>query len=203
MHSNLVDYAWFYGDYSDALNQARAAVLKAEQFGSPFFRALSSRALGLALILNNDHKSALRFLEETLPIVRPGGLGHQFEASHLSTLSWAYLGAGDMAKAEEVAMQAVASAQRSRSRTWEMYAWLALLRLPRERLSEARAREGFDRLLLLLDALGAEGLRPQYLLARSAWARNDAERAELRAQALAAFQRIGAEGHVRRLQAEG
>jgi adenylate cyclase len=203
MHSNLVDYAWFHGDFSDALNQARTAVLKAEQFGSPFFRALASRALALALILNGDAKSALPFLIDTLPLVRPGGLAHQFEGSHLSTLSWAYLGSGDLARAEEVAMEGIASAQRSRSRTWEAYTWLSLLRLPRERLPEPRATEAIAQMQRLIDAIGAEGLRPHFLLAKRTWARNDAERSELRAQALAAFEKIGAEGHVRRMLAEG
>ena len=202
MHANLVDYAWFYGDFSDALPQARTAVLKAEQFGSPFFRALSARALGLALILNGDAKSALPFLIDTLPIVRPGGLAHQFEGNHLSTLSWAYLAGGDLVRAEEVAMEAITSAQRSRSRTWEAYSWLALLRLPRERLSDARAADALARMQELIDTIGAEGLRPHVLLAKRNWSRNDAERSDLRAQALAAFERIGADGYVKRLQAE-
>jgi hypothetical protein len=74
--------------------------------------------------------------------------------------------------------------------------------LPRERLSDARAKEGLDRTLHLLDTIGAEGLRPHYLLARRTWARNDAEKADLKAQALAAFERIGANGHVQRLRSE-
>jgi class 3 adenylate cyclase/tetratricopeptide (TPR) repeat protein len=202
MHSNLVDYAWFSGDYSDALSQARTAVLKAEQFGSPFFRALSARALALALILNDEAPAALPFLLETLPIVGPGGLAHQFEGNHLSTLSWAYFASGDAQKALEVARKAIASAQSSGARTWEAYAWLSLLRLPPEYLGEDQASEGFARMSELITAIGAEGLRPHYLLARRAWARNDAERADLRAQALAGFERIGAEGYVRRLRSE-
>jgi tetratricopeptide (TPR) repeat protein len=202
MHANLVDYGWFHGDYSDVLNQARTAVLKAEQFGSPFFRALSARSLGLALILSNDAKSALPFLLETLPIVSPGGLAYQFEGNHLSTLSWAYFASGDLDKAHEVALKAIASAQSSGTRTWEAYAWLGLLRLPRERLGAAKADEGLARMAELIEAIGAEGLRPHYLLARRAWARNDAERADLKAQALAGFERIGATGHAERLRAQ-
>jgi adenylate cyclase len=202
MHANLVDFAWFSGDYSDALNQARIAVRKAEQFGSPFFRALSARVLGLALILNQEPAAAIPFLDGARQWVAPGGLAHQFEANYLATLANAYSGVGNAARAEEFATQAIVSAQRSRSRTWEIYAWLAMLRLPRERLGEGRAAEGFARLLQLIDLLGAEGLRPHYFLARRMWARSEAEAADYRRQALSAFERIGAVGHVRRLQAE-
>ncbi len=200
MHANLVDYAFFHGDYSDTLNQARTAVLKAEQFGSPFFRALSARALGLALVLNNDARSALPFLLDTMPLVRAGGLAHQFEGNHLATLSTAYAAAGEYARAREVGLQAIASAQRSGTRTWEVYAWNALLRLPRAELDDAQAQAGFARMLELIELIGAEGLRPHYLLARRGRARNDAERADWKAQALAAFERIGADGHVQRLR---
>lgn len=117
-------------------------------------------------------------------------------------MSNAYLGAGDATRAEELALQAIASAQRSHSKSWEMYAWLALFHLPHERLSEVRASEGFARLLHLIDLLGAEGMRPHYFLARRMWANTDAERASFGQQALAGFERIGATGHVRRLQAE-
>jgi adenylate cyclase len=202
MHANLVEFAWFSGETADALNQARLAVLKSEQFGSPFFRAVSARALAQAHILNGDYRSAIPFLEQTRSIVAPGGFAHQFEGSYLSTLATAYAGAGDFERAEATALEALNSAQRMRARQWEMLAWLALFRLPAGRLGPARVAEGFARLLHLIDSIGAEGLRPHYFLARGDWADNDTARAEARAQALGAFQRIGASGHVKRLLAE-
>jgi hypothetical protein len=54
----------------------------------------------------------------------------------------------------------------------------------------------------LIDETGAEGYRPWLLLARAHWAESPAESQRWRAEALMAFERIGADGHVARYKAK-
>jgi len=198
MHAFLVDIGAMSGNDGDAMADARRAVARAEAFGSPFFRALSTRALGLAHCLHGTAPQALALMEQARPWVAPGGLAHQVEANYLAVLAEVYLLSGREAEAEAIAEAGVASAQRSRSRVWEIRAWAAWLRLPASVARRARAEQGLARMQELIDASGAEGFRPALWLARAQWSTDAAEAARCRREALEAFRRIGAEGHLRR-----
>jgi len=201
MHANLVDLAWWQGseDVAQAMAEGRKAVERAESFGSPFFRVVALRALALAHCMQGTPAEPIPLLEANLQHVAPGGLAHQFEANYLAVLAECYLRAGRVAEAEKVADEAIASAERSRSRVWGLRAWGAWMELPPTAARRARAEEGLKRMQDLIDHSGAEGFRPWLWLARAHWSGAPAEAARFRREALDAFRRIGADGHVRRL----
>jgi adenylate cyclase len=202
MHANLVDIAWFSGRYERAMAEGRRAIERAEASGGPFFRAVALRGLGMAHCLAGNPAEVIALLEDARPIVAPGGLAHQFEANFLAVLSEVYLKAGREADALRVAEEAVASGERTRSRVWEIRAWISWMQLPVVESRRARAEHGLARLQEDIDSAGAEGLRPWLSLARAHWARDAKEVLKWRRQALAEFERIGANGHVERLRAE-
>jgi tetratricopeptide (TPR) repeat protein len=202
MHANLVDIAWFSGRYERAMPEARRAVERAEMSGGPFFRAVALRSLGMAHCLVGNPAEVIASLEEARPIVEPGGLAHQFEANYLAVLSEAYLKAGREADAVRVAEEAVGSGERTRSRVWEIRAWISWMQLPVAEARRARAEEGLLRLQEHIDTARAEGVRPWLSLARAHWARDSKEVLKWKRQALAEFERTGASGHVERLRAE-
>jgi hypothetical protein len=200
MWAFLVDLGTMYGDESEAMAHARRAVQRAEQFGSPFFRALSMRALGLAHVAEGTAAQAVPLMEEGRAWVAPGGLAHQVEANYLAVLGEVYLAAGREADAEAAMEQGIASAQASRSRAWEIRAWTAWMRLPATAARRARAGEGLARMQELIETSGAEGFRPALWLARAHWSTSAEEAARCRREALESFRRIGAHGHVARLE---
>jgi hypothetical protein len=200
MHANLVDLAWFNGDYARVVHDAREAVLRAEAFGSQFFTALSTRAMGLALTLNREYDKAIACLEGSRALVSEGGFAHQFEANYLSSLAQAYAGAGAVERARTVAEQGVASAQHSHSRVWEVAVWINWLQLPVDEGLRPRAEEAIARSQALIDRCGAEGFQPWLDAARAHWARTPGERRELLDRAIAGYERTGALGHVQRLR---
>lgn len=200
MYGNLVDLAMLDGDFAKALPAAEQALLHAERFGSPFFRAIAQRAQGLALCLNGRAAEAVAPLQELAALTAPGAPAHQFEANYLSTQAQAYLGAGRMDAAETTARAAIASGRRSGSRIWELNAWNIFLRLPAERLPAPEAAAGLQQFSELIDLTGAEGFRPALWLARARWSPDSGQRHEFRSQAEAAFRAIGAHAHLERLR---
>ncbi len=199
MHAFMVDLAWFSGDYGEALQQGRLAVERAEDNGGPFFQAIAGRALGLAFCLTGQFDEAIALLESLTPLSAPGSLGAQFESNHLATLARAYLGAGRFADAHRMAEAAIASAEHSGSKVWEIYAWLFLLRLPAGEVPRARIEQGRARLEQLIEDSGAEGFHSWLLLAKSQSSRLAADVEAWRQQAIAEFIRIGAPGNAARL----
>ena len=202
MYANLVDLASFTGNYERAMSAARRAVERAEVSGGPFFRAVTLRALGVAHCLQGTAAEVIPLLEQAKPIVAPGGLAHQFEANFLAVLAECYLVAGRENDAVATAEAAIASAQRSRSRVWEIRAWVAWMHLPAVAARRATAQQGLARMQDLIDTSEAEGFRPALHLGRAHWAQNETERQGFRQQALDAYKSIGASGHVARLSAE-
>jgi class 3 adenylate cyclase/tetratricopeptide (TPR) repeat protein len=200
MHANLVDLAWMSGDTAPAMAEGRKAVERAESFGSPFFRVVAMRALALAHCLQGSAGSVIPLMEELLPYVRAGGLAHQFEANFLAVLSEAYGLERREHEAEAAALAGIDSARRSDSRVWEIRAWIAWFQLPATDARRGQATEGLQRMEALIDGSGAEGFRPWYWLGREHWAASKIAAREARHRAVEAFAKIGAEGHVRRLQ---
>ncbi len=199
MRANLVDVSMLDGRFGPALAEAEQAVLRAERFGSPFFRAVALRALGLARCLNGRADEALAPLLQANPLVVRGAPAHQFEAPQLATLAYAYQLNGQHDEAVQYAQQAVASAQRSGSRIWEILAWIAWLKLPRDRVSAADVAAGLQRMQQLIEFCGARGLYPWWLLAQARWAADPPQKAAWMAQAEAAFREIGADAHAQAL----
>ena len=192
MHANLVDFAWFTGRHEMALAEARKSYERSQAFGSQFFHAIGLRALALAHNLRGEYEQAIEFLESGRHIVARGGLAYQFEANYLSVMCEAYCGAGRLDDALRVGEEAVASAQHSQSRVWEIRAWISLLDMPVTEVFRPRAEQGLERLAALIQQSGAIGFEPWLIRARSQWAANASLAAELKAQAVESFERIGA-----------
>jgi class 3 adenylate cyclase len=198
MHAFRVDLCGFMGDYSRAFPEAQLSIRHAEEFGSPFFKAISARAHARALIMHQRHGEAVPVMEQVRPLVAPGGMAHQLEASFLAVLAEAYLGAGQVAQAHTTAETAITSAQRSRSRVWEITAWLAFLALPVDGPWAARAAEGVARAQRLIEQCGAIGFLPWLHLARAHWAHGAGARARELGAAVGEFERQGASAHAQR-----
>ncbi len=199
MYAFRVDLAWISGNYAGVLAQAQIALQRAEAYGSPYFRAVALRALGLAHVLQGDAASALPLLEQMRPLIAKGGPAHQFEAHSLAVLARAYCAAGQLQEAFDNARAAIASGQRTRARLWEIAAWLALFEIPGDGPWHELIEEGISRVDTLIAATGADSARPWWWLARARLAQSPAEHVECRSRAIEAFLRIGAEGHVQRL----
>ncbi len=202
MHTNWIDIAGFTGDYSGVLQHGQLALQRAEVWGSSYFRAIALRGLGLAHVLSGDPNTAVSVLEQALPLVAPGANGHQFHAQTLATLSKAYGRLGAWDRSHEIAMAAIASAQKSHARVWELICWVAFFELPEQQGAAwaARVPEGLARMKELIDATGAEVARPWWWLAQSRWAAGPGERRTLQARAMDAFAKIGAHGHLQRMR---
>jgi adenylate cyclase len=191
------DHAWLSGETAGVLEKVRAAARRAQSYGAPLIVTITQRSLALALIMAGEADQAISVLKSQLPAVAPGAAAHHCEGILLTTLAMALARAGREAEAAETAERALASAQRQKTRLWEALAWLALLDL--RSLAPERASEGLARVETLLDEIGAEGLRPWWWLARERWS-PAFDRTHCREQALAAFERIGATGHLARLR---
>jgi adenylate cyclase len=200
MHGVRVEMGWFSGDSTGVLAQARLAMEQAESFGSPYFRVLAQRAMGQALNLLGRPAEALVPLSEALPHIHHGGGAFQFEAHHLAVMSESCIALERFDDAARHSDAAVASAQASGARLWELRAWLARLALPRTVLGDAAAREGFERARALVEVMQAAGVTPRLdelegrrcddVAKRNAWLR----------RAHDGYERIGAGGHAARLR---
>jgi tetratricopeptide (TPR) repeat protein len=202
LHVNAVDLGWFSGDHSQVMREGQRALQRAEEFGSSLFRALALRGLGFAHVLAGDPHAAVSLLEKALPLVAPGAHAHQFQPNTLSTLARAYLRTGAIDRAHQSAVAAIASAQASHSRVWEILCWLAYFNLPTAGPWSARVPEGIARVAELIDSSGAEGTRPWWWEARARWAATSAERESFTIKAIEAFDRMGAPKHVERLRGQ-
>ena len=199
MHAFHADFAWFAGVPGDSLHHARRAFEQAGENGGPYVRAITGRSLGRALCMAGQPQDAVALLESLAPLCSPGGLASAFEADHRATLSQAYRGAGRLADARGSAQHGIASARRSGSRVWEIYAWLALLELPADLLEAGTAEKGLARLEALIDSTAAEGFRPFCYEAHARFC-TDAEAARgWRRKAAGQFRRNGAEAHAARV----
>jgi tetratricopeptide (TPR) repeat protein len=183
------------------LQHGQLALQRAEAAGSSYFRAIALRGLGLAQVLVGDGAAAVAVLEPALPLVARGANGHQFHANTHATLARAYIQVGAYEPAHDSASTAIASAQNSHARVWEIISWAAYFELPAQGPWSGRVAEGLQRMGELIDATGAEVMRPWWWLARARWAATAAEAAGFRARALESFAAIGAHGHLRRLGA--
>jgi adenylate cyclase len=200
MHGLHVEMGWFTGDATGVHEQARLALEQAESFGSPYFKALALRAMGQALILLGRHAEALEPLSEALPLIHHGGGAFQFEAHHLAVTAEACTGLGRFDEASRHAQAAVASAQTSGARLWELRAWLARLELPGTVLDQATAREGFARARELIGMMQADGATPRLDELEARRCDDAAARRVLLRRAQVGYERIGAGGHAARLR---
>jgi hypothetical protein len=198
----------FTGEIGEAPALAREALASAERVGSPFSQVHSLRGVAMLQLFQKDFANAIASLERGLGLVRERHTALEVESDLLSILAQAHLGAGDRARAAALADEALAMTRERGSRSGEINALSALVRV---RLAGGHAGEAAE-IEALVDALTAlvedTGMRLHLpiafeLRARVAALRGDAEASErhLR-EAHRLYAGIGAKGHAARLARE-
>src|SRR5438046_1029084 len=162
-HGERVVLARVRGDAEAALTHARETLRIAERLGSPFFRAGAYLAFGQAHILGAEWTAAREALEKGLAIARAGGAYVEAEPLALAWLAAAHLGVNDTTRARAAAEEALAVAQRRRTRPAECIAYIGwarvLIRTDGVR-SRAAIEASLERALAFVEETGAKNNEP-------------------------------------------
>ena len=199
------ELAFFAGDRDAGLPAAQRSVELAERFGSPYSRIGAHQRLGTALTLDGQGSAAVAAVEHALGLMRQCGTGLEREAFAVASLAEAVLVVGDLARAHELAEEALAISGRIGAVMDGIFARRTLVRvlLAREGAKAARAiTEALDDAERLIEQSGAISYRPLVLLERAELARlmgDTALRRRVLAEAHRVFTEIGATGHAERL----
>jgi adenylate cyclase len=199
----LADLAFFAGDQDVGLPAAQRGVELAEKVGSPYSRIGGYQRLGAALFHDGQVNEARETLENTLALTRQCGTALEVEARLLAWLAEAVLAGGDIARARQLADEALAVADRIGAVLDGIIARRTLARvlLAGEGATAARAiEEALDGAERLIEQTGALSFRPLVLLERAALAelRRDVQlQQECLRRANEAFTRMGATGRAR------
>jgi tetratricopeptide (TPR) repeat protein len=198
---NQARLAFFVGDRETALARARDAVRLGEKVGNRAYLGWAWAVRGLVDLLSASWDDALSAFAQAAGYGWHSGEG-RVVASHVE----AHLGRGDLAKAREVADEALAEAQRVRSPLSECHAQIALARvlLRSEGTGAQPAIEAaLDRARDIVEESGAQVYEPFILLERAALAveLQDQETVKrARDGACELFARMGATGYVERIR---
>ncbi len=195
----LLDY--HSGEVRDGLAHARAGVEIAERTGSAFQRATAYCLLGFAHVARGEWVEAIEVEEEALRIMSDTRTGMQYEPLSLAAVAEAQLGLGDAEGARETAERGAELAARYGMRTHEGHCRTMLGRaLSRYGPTEARAE--LERALeLVADDYVALVPRIHEALGDLAEMHDGEPESERRLrEALRVYERIGANGHARRLR---
>jgi class 3 adenylate cyclase/tetratricopeptide (TPR) repeat protein len=200
------EVAWLLGDAASATSYARLAIEFSEKVGLSGYRAAALVRLGAAHGLGREWPEAIDVCEQALGVARERRLASEAEA--LAHLALARLGSGDVGRAREAALEAVALAAERGQTLVESQARIALARALRESdgPSACVAIEAeLDRAAALIEEMGARVLVPRVLeeRARLAHLLGDEpgfERGLRAAQRL--FAELDATGHAERLAQE-
>ncbi|MFN8543267.1 MAG: adenylate/guanylate cyclase domain-containing protein [Candidatus Binatia bacterium] len=206
-HMDHVRLAQCTGDRSGALRHARAMIAIAEREETPYLRAQSHIALGLAYGLREEWRATTDTIGHALAIAREQRIALQFEALMLAALSEALGGLGDHAGALARAEEAVASARAHGTKRWEYAAHLAVARaalrdggLRREDVIAAALSQA----MAAIEVTGARSHEPFVLVERAALAGMVGD-AAARRRALGEAERqlraMGAVAHAERVRA--
>jgi class 3 adenylate cyclase/tetratricopeptide (TPR) repeat protein len=199
---NQARLAFFVGDQESALERAREAVEIGEKVGNRAYLGWAWAVHGLVDLLRARWDDALRAFAQA------AGCGwHSGEGRVLASHAEAHLGRGDLARAREVAHDAVAEARQIGSPLSECHAQIALARvLLRTAGTSAQSsiQAAIERAQEIVEESGARVYEPFVLLERAALARalRDEEAANrARDAACELFAGMGATGYVRRIRA--
>jgi class 3 adenylate cyclase/tetratricopeptide (TPR) repeat protein len=200
--------AWARGDEGPDLEAAGQAVALGRKLGSPFFQLVSLTALGLASLRRGQCAEALAALEHARSIATASGTGEELQALLLAGLAEGQFGVGKPRQAVKTAQSAVAHAQASGTRLYEIHAQLALARLRRRaggRIADTATADALGRALDLSKETGALLYQPFLCVERAELARtmgdDAAWRGELR-EARRLFVDVGAPARAARAAEE-
>ncbi len=200
--ANLSNYR---GRRVESLRNAQALISLAARTGSTWADPVAHATLGRALLTNGDFRGAREAFEHALDRARELQLGLESEALYVAGLAQACAGCGELDRAGRLAVEAVAVAERMGTRFWAVEARIGRARVllgvdrPEDRTAIA---ESLDIATELIDDTGGEVLRPVVLELRAEQASRAGDESlarRLLAQARAAYDSIGADGHVERL----
>ena len=204
MYGIAVTLARFRGDVSAALENAGEQLRIAEQLGSPTLICGASDSMGVAEAMSGRWRKAIGHCRRAVETARANATRLQGEGIMLADLATAYLGAGDLARAMEVAREAVEVCLRRHTRMFECRARLVLARaLLRSGAGHDRVERALAEAKAIAASTGARLYEPFVCeeLAELERVQGHTERAgEYLREALALFERIGADGHARRLR---
>jgi class 3 adenylate cyclase len=196
--SSLSDVAELRGDREAALRHAREAVEIGERTGAPFSRVFARIGLARAQVLVGSWKDASVTAREALTLARESRTGLDWDARIFAALAEAELGADELERARDAAMEAVQTAERRATPIWEIFARLTLARVlvAADAISAAEAAGShLAQALVLIEQTGAKTLEPFVCVERANLARlcgdERAHERELR-RAVRLFLEIGA-----------
>ncbi len=202
---NATEIAWLVGDAASTTSYARLRIELNEKTGGHVGRT-PLVSLGAAHVLRREWPEAIDFLEQALAVDRQRA--RRGDSDTLAHLALAQLGSGDVPKARETALEAVALTSKQGTKLHEPYARIVLARVLMQS-DGASARSAIEaelhRAEALIDEMGARALAPLVLEERARLARllgdePGCER-ELR-EAHRLFAELGATGHAERLAQE-
>lgn len=199
LHAYLVELAWLGGEPMDVLAEGRRSMEQAKVVGSAYFRAIATRAMGLAWLMQDEPDQALLVLREGRRLVAEDGGVPQFEPNYLAVLGEALIAAGAVTEAASVLRRALMRAQRFGTKLWEVRASVAALALPASELRQWDLGQLLHRCETLIDETGAVSFIPWMLERRAAHVGDQTRRLSLLRQAAQSFERIGAAAHAQRL----
>src|SRR5262249_35687850 len=162
------------GNVVRPLDHARNATELAEKVGNAFARVFAGYGLGMAHALGEDWPASIAALESGLTLARERRAMLIIEPPMLACLAESYLAVGDVGLARARAEEALALAQQRETRTPEIDAQLAVVRVHRcaEGLNARPAIEAaLERALALVRETGARGFEPHLHLERAELAR--------------------------------
>jgi adenylate cyclase len=197
--------ARYAGDVDRAMSLVRRGLKQAEELGNPFAICVARRVLATCLNAAADHRSAVQLCAETLEQARTRRFDLEWESYYLAILAEAHLGCSQAAHALEHAREAVAGAERIKTRLLLPDALHALARVLIATGALEEAPAVLDRMEAEAAAMGAVNLLPIVAWRRAdlAGARGDrAERVRLLHEAQRGFAERGADGQARRLAQE-
>ena len=204
IHTNWVNFSTALGEPEDALDHARKGVDIAERLGSSFSRLAAYMTTAVAHKQREEWEEAAAWAERSLQLLRSTRTGVPYEGWLTAILAECALALGDVAEARRLGEDAVASAERLRTRGIEAVARVAL---GRSLLAAGLAEAAGSELESALELAREGGFRVlettvHEALAELAAAEGDETRreAELR-EALRMHREHGATGHERRLLA--
>jgi class 3 adenylate cyclase/tetratricopeptide (TPR) repeat protein len=196
------------GDVDGACLHARRALDLAERIGGNVACVWSAQLLGVALDRAGDHAAAVEHLERALRTARETRAWLTIEGEILAHLAAAWLAAGEVQRAQELAEEAIACCRRRRTPVWEAQAHLALARARLVRAdtdAEGEAEAALANALALLRQTQARAYEPYVHELRAELATRGGDAAlrerELR-DAHRLFVAIGATEHARRVAME-
>ena len=207
-HMFTVWLAYFTGDPETALAQARQQLELADRIGDSFSRAWAWVHLGFAERLRGNWRPAIEALERSQAISRERRTAVEADAWRLAELAQAWLGAGDVERAREIASQRFELALPRPRGPFEIYANLGFARALLG-CDGVGARVEIEALLATAAELardtGAKAFEPLFHIELAELARQSGDRRRHERELLEAhrlFTDIGATGHVERLELE-